>query len=250
MQCTWPSSAQCQKIFKAIQYTNTTVNISLDDRGMHIMTMDSSKTSLVRLELTTSFFEQWSCAVPLTLGIHTETLSAALQKAKGARVSWRAQNDTTLEILFDKDSRTTSFALRSIDIEDDALDIPEMVDDVGLFTSDTVIKDWMDTVLMAKGDIAFQVSPQELACSASTIEFGDIAVKEPMQDGNIRLHNFKEDVDITLSFHAAKSFATFAACGKACFMGFSNQMPSRLKINLDDGDSYIALYVAPKIVDE
>ena len=49
MQCTWPSSDICQKIFKAIQHTNTTVNVSFDQHGLHIMTMDSSHTSLIRM---------------------------------------------------------------------------------------------------------------------------------------------------------------------------------------------------------
>ena len=247
MQCTWPSSDICQKIFKAIQHTNTTVNVTFDQQGLHIMTMDSSHTSLIRMELNPDFFNQWKCQVPITLGLHTEVLVNMLLKAKKSQISWHVPNDTQLNIQFEKDGRVTSFSLRAIDIDDEALAIPEMVDDVGLFASNTTVKDWMDTVMMTKGDIQFKLTKEDFKCSSETIEFGEVVVQEMMNGNHIELHNHKEDVSITINHNGAKSMAIYSACGQKCYLGVSNAMPAHLKIALDDNQSYIEYFIAPKM---
>lgn len=247
MQCTWPSSDICQKIFKAIQHTNTTVNVSFDQHGLHIMTMDSSHTSLIRMELTPSFFSQWKCEVPITLGLHTEVMVNMLLKAKKSQISWSVPNDTQLNIQFEKDGREILFSMRAIDIEDEALAIPEMVDDVGLFASNTTIKDWMDTVMMTKGDIHFKITKEDFMCSSETIEFGEVVVKETMTGNHIQPHNYKEDVNISINHNGAKSMAIYSACGTKCYLGVSNKMPAHLKIALDENQSYIEYFIAPKM---
>lgn len=247
MQCTWPSSEICQKIFKAIQHTNTTVNMTFDEHGLHIMSMDSSHTSLVRLELQPQFFSQWKCPTPLTLGIQTEILLKWLLVAKKSQITWHIPNDTLLNITFEKEGRVTSLSMRAIDIDTEVLAIGDLEDDVYMVVENTIMKEWMDTVMMTKGDIRFKINSAELTCSSSSVEFGEITVKEPLK--NLSSSTFRKEVDIAINHNGGKSFAIYSACGPQCHFGISNEQPSHLKVILDDHHSYIEYFIAPKMED-
>ena len=249
MHCTWKSPSQCIKLFKAVHHTNAMVNIVFDTQGLHIMSMDSSKTSLVRLELTPSSFESFECTAPLTLGLNTESLVAILQKAKASQLTWKVTGDTILSVFLAHDDQTTEFQIRAIDIDEDQLDIPEMDDDMVLEVEAPVLHDWMDKILMTKADVQFQITPLEFQCCSTDVQFGTIVHSEPLNGKRIDALAVRSPVDITLSFQSAKSMLVFSKCGDRCIVGFSNAQPSRLKVNLGSG-SHLCLFVAPKIVDD
>lgn len=246
MNCTWSSPTLCINIFKAVHHTNPMVNITFDSQGLHIMSMDMGKTSLVQLELTPGTFETFSCLTPITIGLYTETLVTILNKAKNSQLRWKSTDAHTLSIVLSNGDQTTEFQLRAIDIDEDRLDVPELDDDIALQVTDSVLREWMDKVLMTKEDVQFQISDSIFQCSSSAIELGTITHREPMNGLRIVSLATRSNVDITLSFQAAKSMLVFSRCGDVCMVGFSNQQPSRLKVNLDNG-SYLCLYVAPKV---
>lgn len=249
MNCTWNSAAQCLKLFKSIQHTNNMVNIMFDEHGLNIMSMDGSKTSLVRLRLKPGYFETYQCARPMVFGVYTELLTNVLQKAKQSTVTWKASDDNALSVVMSDKDFKTEITLRSIQIEDDHLDIPELQDDVSFQVQANVLRDWVDKVLMTKTDVAFDITKEQFACSSESIEVGEIKHIEPIGGERIELVAYRNDVNIALSFNSTRSMAVFAAAGgENCFVGFSNNQPSRLQVNLD-AESTLCLYVAPKIID-
>lgn len=250
MNCTWKSTSQCLKLFKAIQHSNSMINMMFGPNGVSIMSMDTSKISLVRLILTPAFFESFTCEQPMVFGIYTETLSNVLQKAKQSTLHWKASDDGALTIVLQEQDFQTEFTLRSILIDDDYLEIPVMQDDVAFEVVTTVVQDWTSKVLMTNSDVAFDINQQQFICSSESTELGEIKHTEPINGERIRLSSFKEQVSIALSFHATKSLAIFASAGgDTCLVGFSNQQPSRIQVNLGEG-STLCLYVAPKILDD
>ena len=250
MNCTWKSTSECLKLFKSIQHTNTMVNVSFDAHGLSIMSMDASKTSLVKLVLTPQYFESYMCTKPMVFGLYTEVLTNVLQKAKTTVVTWKASDMNVLTVVMaDKDFKT-EVHLRSIDIEDVQLAIPELEDDIAFVVPASVLRDWFDKVQMTKDDVAFDITQAEFVCSSESTEIGEIKHTEPIGGERIQLYAFRNDVNIALSFHSTRSLSVFAGCGgEQCFVGFSNQQPSRIKVALDD-TSVLSLYVAPKIMED
>lgn len=249
MLCSWKNSGACLKIFKAIQHTNPMVNVMFDEDGAHIMTMDTSKTSLIKLNLATEYFQDYRCNTKMTLGVYTETLVNILQKVKKDQLVWKA-TDNILTIVVQATDQKTEFNLRAIDIEEDHLDIPELVDDVSVVMHKDSVKDVMDKILMGKTDMTVNIQQQKLKLSSESTEFGKIVHTETIGGDRVQLNDFKNAVDIMLSFHAVKSLFTFSSCGEGpCFLGFSNAMPSRLRVELGT-NSYLCLYVAPKIIED
>lgn len=225
------------------------INVSFNSQGLHIMSMDGSKTSLVQLELKPSFFKSWRCEHECVFGLHTETLTTILQKAKQAELVWKASDDTILNIVLVQNDQTTEFSIRAVDIDEDHLDIPELQDDIKIKMKDRVIKDWTDKLMMTKGDATFRITQNEFVCESSSITLGTVKHCEPIGGERVTLDSYNKDIHITLSFHALKSILTFSACAVECWIGFSNDMPTRLHVSLAD-DSYLCLYVAPKIQDD
>jgi DNA polymerase III sliding clamp (beta) subunit (PCNA family) len=250
MNCTWKSTLECLALFKSIQHTNTMINVAFSGDGLSIMSMDASKTSLVKLALKPQYFETYQCTRPMVFGIYTEVLTNVLQKAKGTTVTWKASDMVALTIVMSAKDFKTEIRLRSIDIEDDQLAIPELEDDVALIVPATVLKNWFDKVQMTKGDVAFDITRTQFICSSESTEIGEIKHTEPIGGERIQLSAFRNEVNIALSFHSTRSLAVFAGCGgEQCFVGFSNQQPSRIQVALD-GTSVLSLYVAPKIMDD
>jgi len=170
MNCTWKSTSQCLKLFKAIQHSNSMINMMFGPDGVSIMSMDTSKISLVRLILTPAFFESFTCEQPMVFGIYTETLSNVLQKAKQSTLHWKASDDGALTIVLQEQDFQTEFTLRSILIDDDYLEIPVMQDDVAFEVVTTVVQDWTSKVLMTNSDVAFDINQQQFICSSESTE--------------------------------------------------------------------------------
>lgn len=250
MECSWVNTGDCSKLFKAIQYTNPTVNLTFDTTGMYIMSMDGSKTSLVRMLLKPEYFSSYKAPPePVVIGVYTEMISNILQKAKQSHMTWKT-TDETLGIMLIQDDQKTMFGIRSIEIDEDQLDIPDMEDDCAVRVRSTVLRDWMDKMLMAKADVQFKITEHQFECATTSVNMGDIQHVEPIGGERIIKVGYKEDVNITLGFHAIKSMHVFSACGgEICMVGFSNQMPTRLMVNLGKG-SHLSLFMAPKIEDE
>jgi DNA polymerase III sliding clamp (beta) subunit (PCNA family) len=245
MHCTWKSPSQCIKLFQAVHHTNPRVNIVFDTQGLHIMSMDSSKTCLVRLELTPSSFESFECTTPLTLGVDTESLVALLQTAKTSKLSWQVSTDAILSVFLAHEDQTTEFRLRAIDIDEVQLDIPERDDDMALQVAAPVLHEWMNQMLMAKAEVQFQITPHQFQCSSTAVQFGTIVHSEPLNGQRIDALAVRSSVDITLSYQSAKSMLVFSTCGDLCIVGFSNAQPSRLKVNLGSDGSHLCLFVSP-----
>lgn len=253
MICKWKSSSHCLKLFKSIQHTNTMVNIAFDSNGLHIMAMDTSKTSLVKLDLKPDYFETFLCSSPMVFGVYTETLTNILQKAKQSSVQWQATGDLALTVVFTAKDFKTEFTLRSIHIEEDPLDITELEDDVSFQVSADVVRDCVDKVLMTKSDVVFTITNDQFVCSSESTELGEIKHTEPVGGERLHLNVFRNCVNIALSFHSTRSLVVFAGCGgNSCSIGFSNHQPSRIQVKLSPlhytSESTLCLYVAPKIM--
>ena len=226
------------------------VNLTFDENGLHIMSMDTPKLSLVKLLVEPGDFEEYRCTTPTTLGVYTEGLTNILQKAKKHTLIWSSSNDTELRIAFVQDEQKTEFTMRTIDIEEDHLDIPELQDDVALRVPREVLQQWLDTMLMSKDDVRFMVQNNSITLQSTSIELGTISHSEPIPSDRVHVGQFRNAVNMSLSTYACKSLAMFAAMGAAnCFLGLSNEQPSRIKVALGD-DSCVSLYVAPKISED
>lgn len=214
------------------------------------MSMDMSKTSLVKLVIQPCEFEAYQSDRPMMLGLYSEILVNIIQKVKKNKLVWSAKDDGSLVITFVDNAQKTEFTLRTIDIDDDQLDVPELEDDVALRVPRDVLQDWMDKLLLTKGDVQFKVSATQFSATSESTDMGSITCSEPIGTERLICSQHRNDVNLTLSNYAVRSMVVFSNTGtEECFIGLSNEQPSRIKMSLGE-NSYISLYVAPKITDD
>ena len=179
MYCTWKDAGECLKLFKAIQHTNPMVNVCFSNNGIRIMSMDRSKTSLVKLNLTKDYFETYQCQSEENIGIYTETICNILQKVRKNTLSWKTTQNA-LTIICQHETQKTEFTLRAIDIEEDELDVPELNDDVSMQINAKDFKDICDKLLMGKTDVSVNIDQQTLTLTSDSTELGIIKHSEPL----------------------------------------------------------------------
>jgi proliferating cell nuclear antigen PCNA len=249
MNIVWKTNDDCLQIFKAIAKTNTIINVVFTSSGMQLMGMDSSKTSLVQLVLPAEYFEIYQCTTPLEIGIYTSSMVAILSKVKNNKLTWKSSGSESLTICLENGDTTTEFRLRSVDVEEDVLDIPNITDDVELRMNPTTLVSILDKIIMAKSGLKIKVDSNNIYMSAQSVEFGTIWHKEPLNGGDIDC-TLREEVSLMFGYNAIVLLLTFAKVSKLqCFLGLSNEMPLRLKMTIGSGGS-LSLYIAPRISEE
>jgi proliferating cell nuclear antigen PCNA len=252
MEIIWKENNKSLQIFKAIEKTNTIININLNPDGLMIMGMDSSKTCLVQLVLPKSYFDKFDCPAPMEIGVYTASLVSILSKAKNNKLIWKASSDTSLSICLKENAATqTEFSLRCIDVCEDRLNIPKhQQHDVEIDIYPSKLIDILDKMTMAKSDVNIKADPLKVFMVSDSIELGKIRHSEATTNNKNLQCNVKQSVSLLFSYNAMLLILTLCKVSKhICFLGLSNTMPLRLKSNLGDG-GFIELYIAPKMQDD
>jgi proliferating cell nuclear antigen PCNA len=250
MEITWEENNDSLQIFKAIEKTNTIINIILNQHGLMIMGMDSSKTSLVKLVLPNSYFDHFRCPTPMEFGIHTASLVSILSKAKNNTMSWKATSANALSICLGADQTQTDFCLRCIDVCEDQLEIPDIDHDVSFEVSSIILTEIFDKMNMAKSDVKFKIDNRNLKLIADSIEFGKICHIESLENEDRFQSTVNQTVCLTFGYNAIQMILCFCKVSKnKCQLALSATMPLKLKITLGTG-AFLAIYIAPKLNDD
>ena len=250
MEIIWKENNDSLQIFKAIEKTNTIININLTSDGLMIMCMDSSKSSLVRLVLPKSYFLKFDCPAPVEIGVSTASLVTILSKAKNNKLIWKATSNISLSIILEDNASTqTEFSLRCIDVQEDQLNIPEITHDVEIDIFPSKLIDILDKLCMAKSDVNIKADPRNVIMVSDSVEFGRIRHSEATSNNkNLQCH-VKQSVSLLFGYNSILLILTFCKVSKnICFLGLSDTMPLRFKADLGDC-GFIELYIAPKIQD-
>ena len=248
MELKWKDNNDCLQIFKAIAHTNTMVNIVFGPTGLSVMGMDSSKTTLIQLQLTSEFFQDYNCTDAFEIGVYTSTLVSILCKAKKTEMKWKSSTSMALTICFVNES-TTEFTLCSIDIEEDRLNIPNVTHEVEMKFQPSVLIGILESMVMAKSDIILNVCPQTMKIITHSSDFGTIVHCEGLEQQEKIDATVRQSVSLSFGHNAIVLMVVFCKVSKnPCHLGLSAEMPLRLKLELGSG-AFIALYIAPKIED-
>jgi len=250
MEIIWKQNNAALEIFKAIGKTNNIINILLDEAGLSIMGMDSSKTTLVQLVLPSSYFSDYHCTEPLEIGVYTNSLVSILSKVKNNQLIWKSSSSLALSIILKNEIGSTEFKLRCIDVQEDRLDVPELNHNVSLETSSVILTEILDKMVMAKSDLKFKIDSQNLKLIADSTEFGVICHEEPLQNEERFQSNIDQAVCLSFGYNSIQLILNFCKVSKnKLFLGLSSEMPLKLKLNLGDNAS-MSLYIAPRIFDD
>lgn len=246
LRCVLPADT-LKRIVDAVSELVSEVAIECTSQGMSIIAMDATHVSLVAVTLEATGFLEYSCSSDATIGLSLKALQKIAKCAAQddiAIISYNTPGDSTLNVFFDSKTskRCAEFELKLMDIENDALCLPNREPDATTYLPSSevwnVCKD-----LCTIGDvvrITFGAASKSVIFSTS----GDIG------KASITFKNAMIDTDITNSF-SLRYIVSFlkGALAKDVAISMSNDFPLEVGFCLPDGLGSVRYFLAPKIDD-
>ena len=170
-----------KSVFEVLKDIINDVNVYFTRNGIHILTLDTARVTLVHMNLAAENFEEYECATDVSAGLNMSNVykllkSVSSQDTLEITVAGRDYMDILIENPVKKSA--TSFRLKLLDINEDIIEFPEIkmnvittlpsVDfqriarDMGNLSSEMeIIREGQKLVLSCKGDFADQTTVLE-----------------------------------------------------------------------------------------
>lgn len=116
--------SEFSKFLKYFLAFEPTCRLICTENGIQIQCMDGGHTAITEIKLPPEYFVEYSCEGTLDIGIHIETVYSITKNAtKALKLT---SNGTTLDIMINEDSFEANYQVRTIDIDTDVMNIPDM----------------------------------------------------------------------------------------------------------------------------
>jgi len=165
-----------KSVFEVLKDIINDVNVYFTSKGIHILTLDTARVTLVHMELGAENFEEYECATDIIAGLNMANVYKLLKSVTGQdTLLVRIEGRDYMEIFIENPEKksSTSFKLKLLDINEDILELPDIHMDVvttlpaidfqritrdmsNLATEMDIIRDGNKLELSCKGDFADQ----------------------------------------------------------------------------------------------
>jgi proliferating cell nuclear antigen len=118
-----------KSVFEVLKDIINDVNVYFTDKGVHILTLDTARVTLVHMNLSSDNFEEYECTQDIIAGLNMANVykllkSVTSQDTLTITIEGRDYMDMVIENPVKKTS--TNFRLKLLDINEDALDLPDI----------------------------------------------------------------------------------------------------------------------------
>ena len=238
------------------------VNINVSNKGMYIQGMDASQVCLFELKLEEDWFDSFNTDKNYVLGIHSLTFYKVIQCLEdNEQIMKMNYNDgdclhIALENVNGSKKINKYFELPLVDIDMEMLEIPDTDYSIDMEIKSQSISNYIEQLLIF--DETFTLS-----CSGDTIlmksksESGSLMIE--MSEENIMMYAVEdniEKIEMCFALTYVKNMCAFSKITKSVVISLSEETPMRFHQSLDNADifenseSYIRLYLAPKLDDD
>jgi len=165
-------------VFEVLKDIINDVNVYFDARGVHILTLDTARVTLVHMHMAAENFEEYECTKDIVAGLNMSNMYKLLKSVTNQDTLFiRIEGRDYMEIQIENPEKksATSFKLKLLDINEDILELPDIHMDVvttlpsvdfqriardmnNLATEMDIIRDGTQLILSCKGDYAEQTT--------------------------------------------------------------------------------------------
>lgn len=120
-------------VFEVLKDIINDVNMYFTPKGIHIISLDTARVTLVHMTLGAENFEEYTCTEEVIAGLNMSNVFKLLKSVSGQDTLFaRIVGREYMEISIDNAEKKTStqLKLKLLDINEDTLDFPELVMDV------------------------------------------------------------------------------------------------------------------------
>ena len=118
-----------KSIFEVLKDVLNDSNIVFDKDGMKILTLDTARTALIDLTLSSENFEEYSCEYETVVGVNMANLYKLLKiigNNDTLELSVVKRDAMTIKVVNSEKNTITVFDLKLLDINDDRIELPNI----------------------------------------------------------------------------------------------------------------------------
>lgn len=122
-------AAAIKSTFEVLKDILNDVNIYFKPDGMYIVTLDTARTSLIDMHLSSENFEEYDCSEDIDTGVNVTNMYKLLKTITSNDVliiSIDCKEFMNIEIHSEQKKTCTKFALKLLDINENQIEVPEM----------------------------------------------------------------------------------------------------------------------------
>jgi proliferating cell nuclear antigen len=229
-----------KKVFMLLDELADDVNLMFTDRGLKIQSMDTSHVALSTVKISKEFFTTYNVPKFVTIGIKLSTLARVLG-CMDSQVSFEYSDDSPDEFVIC--SENEHFRLKTIDLDSEEMEVPEMDYDVEIDADAGVLSKYFKNMASFGDTMTFSAENEGVSLSTE----GDIGhVSMIIHDQRVQI---KGKLSAKFSSRYLVTFAKAASLSKTAIIRLANEQPILLKYEFGK-DSYISFFLAPKITDD
>ena len=168
-------------VFEVLKDIINDVNVYFTDGGVHILSLDTARVTLVHMTLQSDNFEEYECPQPVTAGLNMANMYKLLKSISGTdTLTINIQDRDYMEIFIENPVKksSTSFRLKLLDINEDILELPDVTMNVittmpsidfqritrdmgNLANEMSIVREGTQLILSCNGDFADQTTTLE-----------------------------------------------------------------------------------------
>ena len=122
-----------KSVFEVLKDIINDVNVYFTDKGVHVLTLDTARVTLVHMVLGAENFEEYECHEDVVAGMNMANVYKLLRSITGQDTLFvRIDGRDYMEIYIENPEKksSTSFRLKLLDINEDILELPDIQMDV------------------------------------------------------------------------------------------------------------------------
>ena len=231
-------------IFSFIQLISESINIRLEEDGIHMCVMDSTHVSLVTCFIPREIFSTYNVDTTTVRGLNLNHINKVLSQVKITDELIMIFHDDTLDITVINSNHEKFYEVKMIDYEEDEMQV-EDEEDISILTFNSkyfgdLMRDLSSIGETLRVKILGEKKKISLKSSGEMTE-----LKIVLKEGEIKYENLKD----TSQEYSLKHFMTFV---RSCSMSSRIEMrikedvPLRLSFPILQ-EGYIRYYLAPKM---
>ena len=250
MKCTIPSAKSFYKLLNFIAQFETNVKITCQEAGMSIFCMSMCHSVFIDVKMDPSYYTEYVCTEFEEIGVNLTVLLAALKTGgpKDKLVLCSQQDTISIDIV--SEDQNTNYTIKQVNINDEAMNVPEIEEDVCINIQPSFFKTWKNKVInFTKASVTFTPTKTNIELKSEDTTQGAVKVTQLIPSNGIEYEIFKNAEPITVGNKNIDKAFNIGDVSEEVQVGWKNGLPIRLGAKLTDYSS-IKVYIAPMVNDQ
>ena len=243
-------------IFQHMKLFSDNINIHFKTDGLSVQTMDSSHVSVIELSIPSTWFSRYDLDEDVVIGISTILMFKILgtrEKEQHILIDYNGDNTDKLQIRFESEKSlfNKAFEVPLVDLDTEIMGIPEMEYEAEFTLPSAHFAGLVNQLKQFGDSMDIQCSEESIVLYANSVDSGKMSVKIDIEDLSSFVIDEGGQMRLSYSLNNLYNMVQYHKLSTNVDISLKPDFPMKLRFNiLGDVNTYICMYLAPKISDD